>query len=134
MNKIEIYTNETCGYCKQVKEELSKNNIEFEERDTLEYKKEFGNATSLVNMGTVPLLVVNGNTYLAPARDFSSPQHLTSILTNFVEPTFDETKGCLERIKTLNYHISLAFNRLEQTLRQLEVKLNTEEDEHKSTS
>ena len=39
MNKIEIYTNETCGYCKQVKEELSKNNIEFEERDTLEHKK-----------------------------------------------------------------------------------------------
>ena len=39
MNKIEIYTNETCGYCKQVKEELSKNNIEFEEKDTLEYKR-----------------------------------------------------------------------------------------------
>ena len=134
MNKIEIYTNETCGYCKQVKEELSKNNIEFEEKDTLEYKKEFGNATNLVNMGTVPLVVVNGNTYLAPARDFNSPQHLTSILTNFVEPSFDETKSCLERIKTLNYHISLAFNRLEQTLRQLEVKLNTEENEHKSTS
>ena len=134
MNKIEIYTNETCGYCKQVKEELSKNNIEFEEKDTLEYKKEFGNATSLVNMGTVPLVVVNGNTYLAPARDFNSPQHLTSILTNFVEPSFDETKSCLERIKTLNYHISLAFSRLEQTLRQLEVKLNTEENELKSTN
>ena len=129
MNKIEIYTNETCGYCKQVKEELSKNNIEFEEKDTLKYKKEFGNATSLVNMGTVPLVVVNKNIYLAPARDFSSPQHLANILTNFVEPTFDETKGCLERIKTLNYHISLAFNRLDQTLKQLEVKLNTKEDD-----
>ena len=67
-------------------------------------------------------------------KDFNSPQHLTSILINFVEPSFDETKGCLERIKTLNYHISLAFNRLDQTLRQLEVKLNTEKDEHESTS
>ena len=132
MDKIVIYTNDTCGYCKQVKEELSKVNLKFEEKDTLEHKEEFGNATSLVNMGTVPLLVVNGNTYLAPARDFNSPQHLTSILTNFVEPTFDETKGCLERIKTLNYHIGLAFNRLEQTLRQIETKINT--DEHESTN
>ena len=132
MDKIVIYTNDTCGYCKQVKEELSKVNLKFEEKDTLEHKEEFGNATSLVNMGTVPLLVVNGNTYLAPARDFNSPQHLTSILTNFVEPTFDETKGCLERIKTLNYHIGLAFSRLEQTLRQIETKINT--DEHESTN
>ena len=132
MDKIVIYTNDTCGYCKQVKEELSKVNLKFEEKDTLEHKEEFGNATSLVNMGTVPLLVVNGNTYLAPARDFNSPQHLTSILTNFVEPTFDETKGCLERIKTLKYHIGLAFNRLEQTLRQIETKINT--DEHESTN
>ena len=134
MDKIKIYTNKTCGYCKQVKEELNKVNLKFEERDTLEYKEEFGNATSLINMGTVPLIVVNGNTYLVPARDFNNPQHLTSILTNYVEPSFNETKGCLERIKTLNYHISLAFNRLDQTLKQLEVKLNAEEDEHKSTS
>ena len=129
MNKIEIYTNETCGYCKQVKEELNKVNLKFKEKETSKHVEDFRSATSLVNMGTVPLIVVNGNTYLAPARDFNSPQHLTSILTDFVEPSFDETKGCLERIKTLNYHISLAFNRLDQTLKQLEVKLNTKEDD-----
>ena len=28
-SKLEIYTNETCPYCKQIKEELTKNNIDF---------------------------------------------------------------------------------------------------------
>ena len=36
--KIIIYTNEQCPYCKQVKEELEKNNIKFENRITEKYK------------------------------------------------------------------------------------------------
>ena len=31
-NKIEIYTNSNCPYCKTIKEELNKNKIEFEEK------------------------------------------------------------------------------------------------------
>ena len=34
MEKIEIYTMETCAYCKTIKEELTKNNIEFKEKST----------------------------------------------------------------------------------------------------
>ena len=29
---ITIYTNSTCGYCKQLKDELNKNDIEFKEK------------------------------------------------------------------------------------------------------
>ena len=37
-------------------------------------------------------------------------------------------------MKTLNYNINMAFGKLDQMLRKIEDKLNTEEDEHKSTS
>ena len=38
-------------------------------------------------------------------------------------------------MKTLNYNIIMAFNRMDSILRQIETKLNTEEkDEHESTS
>ena len=36
------------------------------------------------------------------------------------------------RIKTLNFHINTAFGRMDQLLRKIETKINTE-DEHKST-
>ena len=43
-NKITIYTSETCPYCKQIKEELNKKNIEFKKDaikifDALKQKK-----------------------------------------------------------------------------------------------
>ena len=38
----------------------------------------------------------------------------------------------VERIKTLNFHINTAFGRMDQLLRKIETKINTE-DEHKST-
>ena len=45
-----------------------------------------------------------------------------------------ESKQALERIKTLNSNINTAFGRLDQLLRTIETKLNTEKDEHKSTN
>ena len=38
MEKIIIYTNEQCPYCKQVKEELTKNEVEFENRFTKDFE------------------------------------------------------------------------------------------------
>jgi arsenate reductase-like glutaredoxin family protein len=39
MDKIEIYTNNNCGYCKAVKDEFEKQNIEFENKNTEDYKR-----------------------------------------------------------------------------------------------
>ena len=39
IEKIIIYTNEQCPYCKIVKEELTKNEIEFENRFTKDFMK-----------------------------------------------------------------------------------------------
>ena len=133
MEKIIIYTNEQCPYCKQVKEELTKNNIKFENRLTTEFEEEWKNINILTDMPTVPTLLYKNN-YFIPGRDFGNPSHLIAMLNGFEESNFSIEIQTFEKIKTLNYNMSMAFNRTDQLLRQIENKLNIKEDEHKSTS
>ena len=122
MSEIIIYTNEQCPYCKQVKEELSKNNIKFKERLTKDWMEKWQDVTNLTGMSTVPTICFEDN-YLTPARDFGNPSHLVSILNNFKKSKFSIEQQSLEKIKTLNYNISMAFTRLDKTLRDIENKL-----------
>jgi len=133
MNKIEIYTSETCGYCKTLKDELTKNNIKFEEKLTADFKDEFQDIVNLTGLPTTPTVKYEGE-YLVPGRDYQNPQQLINLLETFESSKYDDSRRVLERIKTLNFHINTAFSRLDQLLRKIETKLNTEEDEHKSTS
>ena len=55
------------------------------------------------------------------------------VIENFKDSPYNESQKILERVKTLNFHINTAFGRLDQLLRQIETKIN-KEDEHKSTS
>ena len=129
--KIEIYTNETCPYCKQIKEELTKNNIEFEDKLTSDFKDEYQSIVSLTGMPTVPTIKY-ANEYFLPGRDFQNAQQLTNLLETFEVSKYDDSRRVLERVKTLNFHINTAFGRLDQLLRKIETKIN-KEDEHKST-
>ena len=131
-SKLEIYTNETCPYCKQIKEELTKNNIEFEDKLTSDFEDEYQSIVSLTGMPTVPTIKY-ANEYFLPGRDFQNPQQLTNLLETFEVSKYDDSRRVLERVKTLNFHINTAFGRLDQLLRKIETKINTE-DEHKSTS
>ena len=132
MDKIIIYTNEQCPYCKQIKEELTKNEIEFENRFTKDFEDEWKDITNLTGMPTVPTIHYK-NSYLVPARDFPNAPGLINLLQNYKELDFDDARQALERIKTLNYNMLVAFNRTDQILRQIETKIN-KEDEHKSTN
>ena len=132
MNKIEIYTNETCPYCKQIKEELTNKNIDFEDKLTPDFVEEWQDVINLTGMPTVPTIKCN-NEYFIPGRDFQNPQQLVNLLETFKDSSFSETRKTLERMKTLNFHINTAFGRMDQLLRQIETKIN-KEDEHKSTS
>ena len=132
MNKIEIYTNDTCGYCKTTKEELTKNNIEFEEKLTTDFKDEFQDIVSLTGLPTTPTIKYEGE-YFVPGRDYGNPQQLINILQTFESSEYDDSRRVFERIKTLNFNINTAFGRLDQLLRQIETKIN-KEDEHKSTN
>ena len=132
MEKIIIYTMETCPYCKIIKEELTKNNIEFEERLTSEFQEEWSDTTSLTRIPTTPTIVYKNNFFL-PGRDFGNPQGLINLLENFKECSFSQEKQLIEMSKTLSYNTIMAFNRMDNILKQIETKINTE-DEHKSTS
>ena len=133
MDKITIYTNETCPYCKSIKEELTKAEIEFENKFTNENEEEWQKIVNLTGMPTVPTIKY-GDDFLVPQRDFGNPQNLINILNNESGSEYSYSRRTFEKMKTLNSNINMAFNRLDQLLRQIETKLNTEENEHKSTS
>ena len=124
-NKIEIYTNSNCPYCKTIKEELNKNKIEFEEKITLDNKDEWKQVHQLTGIPTVPTIHYKDN-YFVPGRDFFNPQGLIGIIENFEPLNFSIETQCLEKIKTLNSNINTAFGRLDQLLRQIETNTKKE--------
>ena len=122
MNKIIIYTNETCPYCKQIKEELTKNNIEFENILTTDDPEEWQAIVNFTGMPTVPTICLNGE-YFVPGRDFSSANLLIKLIQNYTPSLYTVEEVMLEKIKTLNYNMSMAFNRTNQILTQIETKI-----------
>ena len=133
MEKIIIYTNETCPYCKQIKEKLTEDKIEFENRLTKDHKETWQSIVDFTGMATVPTVEYKNN-YFVPNRDFGNVQGLINVLENYKESEFSESKQLLERIKTLNTNIIMAFQRMDGILRKIETKLNTEENVNKSTN
>jgi len=122
MNKIIIYTNETCPYCKQIKEELTKNNIEFENILTTDDLEEWQAIVSFTGMPTVPTICMNGE-YFVPGRDFGNAGLLIKLIQNYTPSLYTVEEVMLEKIKTLNYNMSMAFNRTNQILTQIETKI-----------
>ena len=122
MNKIIIYTNETCPYCKQIKEELTKNNIEFENILTTDDPEEWQAIVNFTGMPTVPTICLNGE-YFVPGRDFGNADLLIKLIQNYTPSLYTIEEVMLEKIKTLNYNMSMAFNRTNQILTQIETKI-----------
>mgnify|MGYP003146361481 CR=1 FL=1 len=131
--KITIYTSKTCQYCDTVKTILKENWLEFIEIDIVERKDLWDNVKDLTITPITPTIEIN-NEFLLPGRDFVNPQNLIEIISNFKDSQYDENRRVLELVKTLNYNTFTAFNRLSAVLQQIENKLNTEENEHESTS
>jgi glutaredoxin len=131
--KITIYTSKTCNYCDQVKKSLAETSINFTEMDIIEHKDIWNNVKDLTVTPITPTIEIN-NEFLLPGRDFFNPQNLIDLISDFKESQYNENRRALELIKTLNYNVFTAFQRLDTTLKNIENKLNTEENEHKSTS
>ena len=117
--KITIYTNEQCPYCKKIKEKLEENKIKFTNKLTADYKEEWETVISLTGMPTVPTIYYKDN-YFIPGRDFQNEEHLLLIINDFKKSNFPIEQQNLEKIKTLNYNMSMAFQRTDQLLRQIE--------------
>ena len=131
--KIIIYTSETCPYCKTVKETLKKENIKFTEKLISNFKNEWQDIGELTGIPTLPTIVFNKE-YFVPGRDFFSPEHLANIIKMFKKSKYGYSIRSFERIKSLNFNMSNAFNQLQIALNKIENKLNTEENVDKSTS
>jgi len=129
MNKITIYTNETCPYCKQIKEELTKNNIEFENIITSDNTEDWQAIVDFTGMATVPTVCLNGE-YFVPGRDFGNADLLIKLIQNYTPSLYTTEEVTLQKLKTLNYNMSMAFNRTNQLLVQIEDKLKIENNEH----
>jgi len=123
MKKIIIYTQSTCGYCEAVKNELTKNNIEFEVRLINEFQDEWDEVASLTNLPTTPTIYYKENYFIA-SRDFANANNLITILKNYKQSEFETSIQVLEKVKTMNYNIATAFSRLDQLLRTIEQKID----------
>jgi len=117
-----IYTSSSCGYCKTTKEKLDEAGMKYIERDIKEYESEWNSLVMLTNMPVTPGVVYN-DMYLFPSRDFPNPEMLVKILENPSKDNYNNDLKSLERLKTLNYHISTAFNGLSQRLQAIENQL-----------
>ena len=131
MDKIIIYTNETCPYCKAIKEQFKNKKIDFEERLTKDFTKKWQEIINLTGLSTVPTVEYKDE-YFIPNRDFGNPNQIINILDTFEQSKHNDSRRTLERIKTLNFNINTAFGRLDKLLREIETKIN--KDEHKSTN
>ena len=129
MNKVTIYTNETCPYCKQIKEVLTKNNIEFENILTKADSEEWQSIVDFTGMATVPTIYFNGE-YLVPGRDFGNADLLLKRIQNYNPSHYTTEEITLEKIKTFNYNMSVALGRTNQLLMNIEAKLKIENNEH----
>ena len=128
--KITIYTNKTCPYCDQVKEKLKESSIKFIEKDIVESKEEWESVYNLTANPVTPTIKI-GNEFLLPGRDFQHPQNLVDIIPNFKESKYDENRRVLELLKTLNFNIFTAFQRIQQLLTQIEDNTKKEENGNK---
>ena len=132
--KITIYTSKTCAYCDQVKSKLKESSIEFVEKDIVESKEEWEEVYKLTGIPTTPTIEINGE-FLVPGRDFQHPEHLIEILPNFKKSKYDNNRRSLELLRTFNFNIFTAFQRMQQILQQIENNTKKEEENgDKSTS
>ena len=128
MNKIKIYTNPNCKYCKSVKKSLIEKEIDFTELLTADFTDEWQAVVNLTGLPTVPTIYYK-ETYFVSGRDFGAPQHLINIIENFKASEYSVESQTLERVKTLNFNMGTAFQNLEKALTRLSEQLNTEEND-----
>ena len=127
---MKLYTSKTCAYCKQVKEELDKNNLVYKEISIEDNETEWINVFELTGYPTVPT-ACHKESYFVPGRDFRSAPHLVEVLQRHQKSPFAESTRILEKIKSLTYNLHMAFGRTDQLLKQIESKLNTDNKDEK---
>ena len=129
MKKLEIYTQQECGYCKDVKEFLTKKNIKFIDKPINNFKKEWELIIEITGISLTPTFIYNNNILIAD-RDIKNIEDIPMVLDIYDNNNYNKEYIILERLKSLEYNITNALEYIYEELYNL--KTNT--DEHKSTS
>ena len=124
-NKIIIYTSETCGHCKNIKEALDKENIKFTEVKSNEKQEDWNKVSNLTGLSVLPTVVVN-DSYLIPSRDFHTPEQLVAIINNTSpdDEDFSTEVKLIEGFKTLTHSINRGFGAILQELQKIKEQKN----------
>ena len=122
LKNIVVYSNEHCPYCKTIKTEFENQEIEFENRDTIEFKDEWDEVVKLTGIPSVPTIMYEGE-YFVPGRDFNHPMGLIQNLSNYKTSSFDTQRRILEKITSLNFNFAQAINHLSNKLVSVDSKL-----------
>jgi glutaredoxin len=120
--KIIIYTNENCGYCKELKDILKDKEIEFTEIVTTDYERQWNKVQAITHMSTTPTILFK-DSYFIPERDFNHPGQAVQILNSYEKPDLNSGDVMLERMKTLNYNIVFALSTLDRVIKNINGKL-----------
>ena len=123
MEKIVIFTNPNCGYCNQVKVTLKERGVDYTEKITDNFQKEWNQVMYLTGMGITPTISFKGS-YFIPGRDFNNPTQLVEMLNHFETLTNDSDTLIIERTKTLNHNIVTALRDLDRIIKDINKKLN----------
>ena len=111
MNKtIYVYTTKNCSFCKNIKNDLIKNNIEFVERDKDDFKKEWNYIVSLTKMPVFPTINIDSEC-LIPNRDFSNPNQMIDMINQLLTNKWNKQDKILEMLKSMHYGIGLHLNK-----------------------
>ncbi|MPM85527.1 hypothetical protein SDC9_132608 [bioreactor metagenome] len=68
MNKVEIYSSDTCGYCHEAKEFFKENNVEYLEHNV---SKDMDARKALMKKGhmSVPVIIIDGEEFVGFERE-----------------------------------------------------------------
>tara|TARA_Y100000004_G_C8858542_1_gene387930 strand:+ start:395 stop:823 length:429 start_codon:yes stop_codon:yes gene_type:complete len=117
---LTVYTQSGCPACKDIKDVLNKNNINFIEKDAgEEYEKEFDNLAAIIGVWATPTLVY-GSHILVSGRDFYNANEVPFTLDVYDNLSFNDTFVTLQRLKTFESNTQQALEYIVETLQKIE--------------
>ena len=111
MKEIEIYTLPNCPACKRLKETLTKENIEYVNKDTKEFDEEWKDVQRTTKTYFLPTIKI-GDIYLSPNRDFKNDEDAIRLIKDAVEGKLVEWRKWIrielrETMKTLLFQFEM---------------------------
>ena len=122
LKEVTVYTQSTCPYCKQMKDEMDQEGIKYVEKEFTEFPEEWSGVSEITQIPVFPTIKIDDE-YLVPRRDFQQiPQGIQRIvaMANPKRPILSNEIRMIEGLKTLNYNMSNAFQQMGNTMKPLQ--------------